>query len=39
VDDKVVIEVIKKRIGDLEKENKSWVIEGFPRTKVQALCL
>jgi len=39
VEDEVVIQVVKKKIADLEKENKNWVIEGFPRTKVQALSL
>ena len=37
VDDQVVIDVVKKKIGDYEKENKNWILEGFPRTKVQAL--
>jgi adenylate kinase family enzyme len=37
VDDEVVFELVKKKIGDFEKENKNWVIEGFPRNKNQAL--
>ena len=37
VDDEVVYELVKKKIGDFEKENKNWVIEGFPRNKNQAL--
>jgi hypothetical protein len=39
VDDNIVIELVKKQIVQLEKDNKSWIIEGFPRTKVQALSL
>jgi adenylate kinase family enzyme len=39
VDDNIVIELVKKQIMQLEKDNKSWIIEGFPRTKVQALSL
>jgi len=25
--------VVKKKIGDSEKEGKNWIIEGFPRNK------
>ena len=39
VDDSIVIELIKKEIMTQEKENQSWIIEGFPRTRVQALSL
>ena len=31
--------MVKKQILSYEKENLSWIIEGFPRTKVQALSL
>ena len=37
VDDEVVYELVRKKIADFEKENKNWIIEGFPRTKNQAL--
>ena len=37
VDDDVVFEIVKKKIADYEKEGKDWIIEGFPRTKNQAL--
>ena len=30
---------MKKQIMQYEKDNVSWIIEGFPRTKVQALSL
>lgn len=30
---------MKKIIEKYESENQSWIIEGFPRTKVQALSL
>jgi adenylate kinase family enzyme len=39
VDDSIVIDLVKKQILSYEKENLSWIIEGFPRTKVQALSL
>ena len=39
MDDNIVIDLLKKQIMVYEKENKSWIIEGFPRTKVQALSL
>ena len=39
VDDNIVIDLLKKQIMIYEKENKSWIVEGFPRTKVQALAL
>lgn len=38
-DDEIVIELVLKQIEQLEKENKNWVIEGFPRTREQALCI
>ena len=34
VDDHIVIDLVKKEILKTEKEGKSWIIEGFPRTKV-----
>ena len=39
VDDNIVIELVKTQIKNCEKDNQSWIIEGFPRTKVQALAL
>jgi adenylate kinase len=39
VDDKIVIDLVKKEVQLLELEHKSWIIEGFPRTKLQALAL
>jgi adenylate kinase len=35
IDDDVVIELIKKEIMKLEKENSSYVVEGFPRNRVK----
>jgi len=32
----VVIDLVAKEIAEAEKLNKSWIIEGFPRTRVQA---
>jgi len=34
-----VIDLVKRQIVQYEKEGQSWIIEGFPRTKVQALSL
>ena len=34
-----MIELVKMQIELLEKDQKSWIIEGFPRTKKQALAL
>ena len=39
VDDEVVVDLVKKQIDGYEKKNQSWIIEGFPRTKVQASSL
>lgn len=39
IDDDVVIEVVKKQVQDCEAKGKSWVLQGFPRTKAQALAL
>ena len=39
VDDEIVIELIKKEIEGYEKKHQSWIIQGFPRTRVQALSL
>jgi len=39
VDDKIVIDLITKKIMELEEKKQSWIIQGFPRTKAQALAL
>lgn len=41
VDDDVVIEILKRKIAELEKHSsaKNWVLVGFPKTKSQALSL
>ena len=39
VDDDIVVDLIKKEIQKHESENNCWVLEGFPRTKVQSLAL
>lgn len=38
-EDDVVIELVTKQIEQLEKEKRNWIIEGFPRTRKQALAL
>ena len=37
--DEIVNELVKMHIELLEKDQKSWIIEGFPRTRQQALAL
>ena len=39
VPDDIVTELVKKHIATLEKEKKSYVLEGFPKTRVQGLAL
>jgi Adenylate kinase and related kinases len=39
VPDDIVIDLVKKYLSTLEKEKKSCIIEGFPKTKVQGLNL
>ena len=34
-----MIDLVRSEIQACEKENKSWIIQGFPRTKVQSLAL
>jgi len=39
VDDDIVIDLVQKEIANFEKKSQSWIIQGFPRTRVQALSL
>lgn len=41
VRDEIVIELVRLQIEQLQKENPacSWIIEGFPRTRQQAIAL
>lgn len=39
VDDDIVIRLVKQEIDRAEEAHTSWIITGFPRTKVQALAL
>lgn len=39
VKDEIVIQLVKSQIEQLEKAQKSYVLEGFPRTEVQAISL
>jgi len=34
-----MIELVKAEIQGYEKKSQSWIIQGFPRTRVQALSL
>jgi adenylate kinase family enzyme len=31
--------LVKNKIAEFEKEGNNWIIEGFPRTRIQALSL
>ena len=35
ISDDIVIDLVRTQIEVLEKEQKSWIIEGFPRTRVR----
>ena len=39
VKDEIVIQLVKSQIEQYEKNQKSYVLEGFPRTEVQAISL
>jgi len=39
VDDDIVIELVEGQVSGFEKKSQSWIIQGFPRTRVQALSL
>ena len=39
IDDEIVIDIVTKTIKQFEKEKKNWIIEGYPRTREQALSL
>ncbi len=39
VDDQIMIQMVSREIKAAEEAGKSWIIQGFPRTKVQALAL
>lgn len=37
--DDIVIQIVKREIDNLQKDKKSFIIEGFPKTRLQALAL
>ena len=39
VSDEIVIKLVQSQIEQMEQDQKSWIIEGFPRTEVQAVAL
>jgi adenylate kinase len=39
VEDDLVIELVNQQLKESEKEGKSYIIEGYPRTRVQAIAL
>jgi adenylate kinase len=39
ISDELAIELVKREVTRLEKEGGSWILEGFPRSQVQALAL
>lgn len=38
-DDEVVVKCIQNEIKDVETTGRNWILQGFPRTKYQALSL
>ena len=39
VSDEIVIELLKLKVEECEREQRSYIIEGFPRTEVQAIAM
>ena len=39
MDDEIVIDLVNKQIREFEKKGKSYIIVGYPRTRVQAINL
>ena len=39
MDDETVIKVMMTKLEELEKAGKSYIVEGFPRTRLQAMAL
>ena len=39
IDDQIVTDLVKEQIDRAEMKGDSWILQGFPRTKVQALAL
>lgn len=39
VKDEIVIKLVRHQIEQMEQGQKSWIIEGFPRTEAQAIAL
>ena len=39
VKDEIVIELLKLQVNQMEQEQKSYIIEGFPRTETQAIAM
>ena len=37
--DEIVIKLVRQQIEQMEQGQKSWIIEGFPRTEAQAIAL
>lgn len=37
--DEIVIKLVKKEIEGIQKEKKSFIISGYPRTRVQGLAM
>lgn len=39
IEDEIVIDLVQNHIEECERKNKGWILEGFPRTRMQALAL
>jgi adenylate kinase len=39
IKDEIVIDLVQNHIEECERNNQGWILEGFPRTRMQALAL
>ena len=39
MNDELVIQIVNKHLQELEAENKNFILEGFPKTRLQGLAL
>lgn len=39
IKDEIVIDLVQNHIDECERKNQGWILEGFPRTRMQALAL
>ena len=39
IKDEIVIDLVRNHIEECERKDKGWILEGFPRTRMQAMAL